>query len=280
MSDPHTLATRRPAVRTIAKGIILGLTAVGIGGVTVAYATDIQPYTLTRDGIQLAQPFEPNGHLNARTDAGVTFNIHAEAKCITRTDAECAGKRHDVAQYIGATFIPWTVIGIPADACITWVQRSGANYHYGEHGEPAYCLTEEEPCPSDTPTTTPTTPAPTPEPTVPATPTPDPTTSPEPSSSPSPTTEPSSPPSTPTTPATTSPSETPANTDPTTTSAAPTPSTPAAALTTATPTTATTAAELADTGINLTPWWVLTGVAAIAVGAWLLRLVRPSKGGE
>lgn len=294
------MTATRPAVRAIAKGITLGLTAVAIGGVTVAYATD-DPYTLTRDGIQLAQPFEPNGHLNVRTDTGVTFNIHAEAKCITRTDAECAGKRHDVAQYIGATFIPWTVIGVPDDACVAWVQRSGANYHYGERGESAYCLTEEEPCPTETPSTEPT-PTTEPEPTAttqpepqpsseptpadgpsspdpePSAPEPTPTHPESPSSSPSPTTGPSTPTSS--TPPARTPSATPVSTDPTTTSAAPTPNTPAAARTTATPTTGTTAPELADTGINLTPWWVLTGAVGLIVTGILVRLVRPKRGDE
>lgn len=194
-------------VRDVLRGIVLAVMVLAMIGTTLALrasATD-QPYTLTRDGIELAVPLEDNGHLNVRTDAGVTYNLHAEAKCVTRTDAECAGQRHEVAQYIGATHIPWSVIGVPNDACAVWVQRSGEDYHYGEHGEPPYCLTEEEPCPSPSdpteptpwtpttdPTTEPTTPAPSaspigsPSPSVSPTPDPSPT-SPEPSASPEPT---------------------------------------------------------------------------------------------
>lgn len=45
MSDPHTLATR-PA-RAVAKTVIVLALATGLGGVTVAYATDAAPPVAT-----------------------------------------------------------------------------------------------------------------------------------------------------------------------------------------------------------------------------------------
>lgn len=158
------------------------------------------PYTVDRTGITLpaGQTFPDNGHVNVRWTGGAA-GLHFEGKCVTRTDAECAGGRHDAAQLIGAAFIPWSAFGVPSDACITWVQISTFDEHFGEGGQPPVCLTEEEPCPEETeapepsPTTDPSSPQPSPEPSesVPSEPSePKPTETPV----PDPVTEPTAPP--------------------------------------------------------------------------------------
>lgn len=110
-------------------------------GSTPAYAAgsnDPTPYTVTLEGIQLSDnvTFQDGGHINV-TSNGVTYNVHFEAKCINRTDAECAGDRHKWAQFIGKSFIGWDSIGIDMKHpyCISWVQLSQYNEHFGEGGQ-------------------------------------------------------------------------------------------------------------------------------------------------
>jgi len=136
------------------------------------------PYTVDQSGITLpaGQALEDNGHINVRTESG-TVNLHAESKCIQREDAECAGVRHEQAQFIGQSFIPWSAFGLVAPFCVEWVQWSGAPEHFGEGGQAPVCVgaptpeptPPESPTPTESPTPGPTdspepTPTPTPEP--------------------------------------------------------------------------------------------------------------------
>lgn len=95
------------------------------------------PYTVDPSGITLpaGQTFPDNGHVNIRTSTG-NVNLHFESKCITRTDAECAGARHDAAQFIGKSFIPWSAFGLTDCDTVSWVQIAQFNEHYGEGGQP------------------------------------------------------------------------------------------------------------------------------------------------
>ncbi|GGO59057.1 hypothetical protein GCM10010910_01090 [Microbacterium nanhaiense] len=168
---------------------------------TMAHAgTD--PYTVDAAGITInTGPIPDNFHINVRTTANVSYNIHGESKCITRTDAECAGQRHEVAQLIGQTFVPWSIFGIPeGQACAIWIQYSGTNYHFGEAETAGQVAGPDCAAPSDPddPKTTPTDPPVTPEPTEEPTPepTPEPTEEPteEPTPEPTETPEPTTPP--------------------------------------------------------------------------------------
>lgn len=128
------------------------------------------PYRVSAEGILLVNGtnFPDGGHVNIHTTAPHT-DLHFEAKCIERTDAECAGALHDAAQYIGKNFIPWSAFGLGAGDCITWVQVADYNYHFGAQEEEPVCipLPPTEP-PTTTPPTTepPTTTPPTTEPPV------------------------------------------------------------------------------------------------------------------
>lgn len=159
---------------------------------------DPTPYTLDIEGITLpaGETFPDNGHVNIRTTQG-SFGVHFESKCITRTDAECAGERHELAQFIGKDFIPWSAFGLVDEFCVEWVQISQYNEHFGEGGQPPLCNTPDTPPeppvdpPTEPPTEPPTTP-PTTEPPVdpPVTP---PTTAPPTPDGPTPTDPPATP---------------------------------------------------------------------------------------
>jgi len=115
------------------------------------------PYTVDPTGITLPAgvTFPDNGHVNIRTSAGVTLNLHFESKCINRTDAECAGPRHAAAQFIGASFIPWTAFGLSPTDCVAWTQLSDYPEHYGEGGQPPICLTPPVTPPTEPPVVVP-----------------------------------------------------------------------------------------------------------------------------
>src|SRR5690606_19334670 len=127
----------------------------------------------TDEGVQLTSgTFEDNGHVNIRTTTGQTYNAHFEGKCINRTDAECAGQRHLVAQSIGTSLLPWEALGIPEGTrCVLWGQWSGTNWHLGEPTQVVVgpdCAGPSDPeDPKTTPTDPPVTPEPTEEPTTP-----------------------------------------------------------------------------------------------------------------
>lgn len=102
-------------------------------------------YTIDEHGVTLTTPWQDADHLNVRTESG-TVNFHAEAKCAALpAPPECSPIMQTAAQKIGQNFISWGDLGISPESCIEWVQFSRANYHYGENGEQAFCLTKPEP---------------------------------------------------------------------------------------------------------------------------------------
>lgn len=233
-TDPR-IAEGYSSARALGRTILAVLSVTALGLLTglvlwalpAAAASDSPtPYTVDRTGITLpaGQTFPDGGHVNIEW-GGIRSGLHFEGKCLTRTDAECAGARHDAAQFIGASFIPWAAFGVPADACITWVQISTFTEHFGEGGQPPVCLTEEEPWTPEPQPTEPTEPTEDPSPTETASPSPSTT----PTSSPSATTGPSPAPSA-------APSETPSTPVPSSApSEAPVPSRPSTPATPVTP---------------------------------------------
>ena len=93
---------------------------------TFELSSDNSTITLTDGSV-----FADNDHVNIiwTSPDGVehSLNIHLEAKCIDRTDAECAGDRHVWAQAIGK---PSIETGLAADDCVDWIQVGLHNYHY------------------------------------------------------------------------------------------------------------------------------------------------------
>lgn len=172
-------------MRRIVMTTVAAVALLLFGPAALAGSDSPTPYTVDATGITLPAGvvFRDNGHVNVRWNGGAA-GLHFEAKCVTRTDAECAGARHSAAQYIGRSFIPWSAFGL-TDGCVTWVQLSDFNEHFGEGGQEPVCLGSEEPCPTTSPS-----PTPTGTPSLPSSPAPTPTTS-----EPSPTVSPSSMPS-------------------------------------------------------------------------------------
>lgn len=154
------LSPRRNLRRALG-GLAL-IAGVSIAGAAIAQPAYAQggsdsptPYSVTDTGITLpaGSTFPDNGHVNIRMLAGNTTGLHFESKCITRDDAECAGARHEAAQYIGASFIPWSAFGVDITTeCVTWVQISTYNEHFGEGGQPpigALCSGTDVPEPEE-----------------------------------------------------------------------------------------------------------------------------------
>lgn len=262
-------------IRRILKG--LGLSLIGMGALCLvfspsAYATggsdSATPYSVTAEGISLpaGQVFRDNGHVNIRYMAegvGIQTGLHFEAKCIERTDAECAGPRHAAAQFIGKSFIPWSAFS-PLAICVEWVQIDFYNEHYGEGGQPPVGPGCTTPTPTPTPTET-VTPTPEPTPTVTPEPTPEPTPSPTVTPEPTPTPEPTVTPTAPPTP-TPEPSVTPTTPPVSTPEPTVSPSTTPAPVVPAAGRTAPPSGTLAVTGSELNPWAPLAGGILVAVG--------------
>lgn len=202
------------------------------------------PYTVTAKGIQLPAgvTFGDGWHVNSKTSQG-DKGLHFEAKCVDRTDAECAGERHEIAQYIGKSFLPWSAFGFDKKTlCVTWIQISAFDEHFGEGGQPPIgkgCTKPSTtptptPSPSETPTEEPTAeptdePSETPTDESTAEPTEEPSETPEPSESPTPTPTPD-PSETPTPSASPTPAVSPSETPPSSTPLPTIDATPAATV--------------------------------------------------
>ncbi|UJP40055.1 hypothetical protein [Cellulomonas palmilytica] len=215
------------AAAATALPLVTGLLLVASStGAWAGGSDDPVPYSVTVDGLTLApgDTFANHDHVNVTyTHRGRTgsANLHIEG---TRSTGGLIGKNA----------VRWDTVGIPENSCITWVQVSKYNEHYGEGGQKPVCSTTcrptpnptypPQPSPSPTPTPYPTyPPRPTPTPTPTATPTPpveepttppveEPTPTPEPSDeapTPEPTPEETTPAPTPTEPTPPSDEETP-----------------------------------------------------------------------
>lgn len=225
-------------------GALFGL-AVFAWPASAAGSDSATPYTVDRTGITLpaGEVFPEHGHVNVRWDGG-SAGVHFDPN-----------NGHPGGAWIGQPSIPWSAFGVPAGACVMWVQISTFNEHFGEGGQPPVCLTEETPwTPDPTPTATDSSsPQPSPEPSesAPSVPSePKPAVTP----SPGPVTEPTAPP-------TSSPAATESATAPVVTSAPTEYRSEVSAVEEP-----TAPRELAATGT--TPGWVAVGaLSLIAIGA-------------
>ena len=156
-------------------GVIVGVVAGVLSVLLFAQpAHAIAPtFSVQSDGLHLlnGETFQDAYHVNLKLEGiAEQRNMHIEAKCLTKTDHECAAVRHyqvgltlhEEALFIGKDFLPWSALGIKPGQCIEWVQVAGHNYHFGENGEAPVCV----------PTTPPTTPPVTPPTDFPKSPTP------------------------------------------------------------------------------------------------------------
>ena len=165
----------RAAAATALPLVTLLLVASSPSGAWAGTSDGPVPYAVTAEGLTLApgDTFANHDHVNVQyTHRGRTgsANLHIEG---TRSTGGLIGKNA----------VRWDTVGIPENSCITWVQVSKYEEHYGEGGQEPVCSTTcrptpkpsypPQPSPSPSPTSYPTYP-PRPKPTPTATPTPPP----------------------------------------------------------------------------------------------------------
>lgn len=98
------------------------------------------PYTVSAQGLTLpnGDVFRNNGHVNIKYTVGgaqKSANIHFETQ-----NNQPSGK------YVGKKYLPWSALIRDASYCITWVQVSHYNEHFGEGGQKPVC-TGDKPAP-------------------------------------------------------------------------------------------------------------------------------------
>lgn len=122
-------------VLTATTATLLGsLTLVGLASAASAGSDAPTPYRVTATGIELPTGvvFEVHGHVNVAYTS-------AQGPGLRNVHVEQPGTRFgDVA---GTATLTWDRAGLPADACITWVQVGGFDEHYGEGGQAPVCRT-------------------------------------------------------------------------------------------------------------------------------------------
>lgn len=104
------------------------------GSAAAAFAggsDDPTPYTVTADGLSLpaGRTFVEHDHVNVRYVVGdqtLTAQLHVQA-------ATAQGA------FAGRTGLAWTELGLPDTYCVTWVEVSGYNEHFGEGGQRPAC---------------------------------------------------------------------------------------------------------------------------------------------
>ncbi|WP_084125457.1 hypothetical protein [Demequina sp. NBRC 110054] len=90
-----------------------------------ALAADGSGVTIDDSGITLpaGDTFLDGGTIAVSGSQG-TYGYTFDADCIDSDSGSCAGETHELAQYIGESFVPWSALGISGDFCITWVNLS------------------------------------------------------------------------------------------------------------------------------------------------------------
>lgn len=162
--DP--MSRRRTALLTVTTATaVTALTLVAAATSASAGSDSPTPYRVTSTGIELpaGDVFEVHGHVNvAYTSATgrASRNVHIE------------GPGTPYADLAGTSTLTWDRAGLPADACVTWVQVAGYDEHHGEGGQGAVCRTTVAPPPVAPPVAPPVTPPSTPKPTPAVTPPP------------------------------------------------------------------------------------------------------------
>lgn len=118
-------------------GALAAALALSIGSLSIATAAHAggsdspTPYTVTVTGVQLpdGDSFRAHGHINWRTTLG-SGGMHFDPN-----------NGHPGGAFIGQSFFP---IELAPGECITWVQISHYNEHFGEGGQAPVCAPEEE----------------------------------------------------------------------------------------------------------------------------------------
>jgi hypothetical protein len=118
---------RAVAVAPLSVLLLLGSAAAATAGGSDAPT----PYTVTADGLTLpaGRTFVENDHVNVRYVVdGVTLSAQLHVQAATAQGA-----------LAGRSEVRWSELGLPAERCVTWVQVSGFNEHFGEGGQRPVC---------------------------------------------------------------------------------------------------------------------------------------------
>lgn len=105
-----------------------------VGTAAVASATgsdDPTPYAVTAEGLTLpaGRTFVEHDHVNVRYVVdGQTGSAQLHVQAATAQGA-----------FAGRTGLAWTELGLPDRYCVTWVEVSGYNEHFGEGGQRPAC---------------------------------------------------------------------------------------------------------------------------------------------
>jgi hypothetical protein len=126
---------KHPALAVTAAALLtLVLAPFAASSASAAGSDSPVPYTVSADGLTLpaGDTFPDGGHVNIRytdgTGAGRSASVHFESQ-----NAQPSGV------FIGTSYLPWSYL-IPASPyCITWVQVSLYNEHFGEGGQSPVC---------------------------------------------------------------------------------------------------------------------------------------------
>ncbi|MHA3948727.1 hypothetical protein [Cellulomonas bogoriensis] len=147
--------TRRTAALT-ATALSLALALAGASGAAASGGGSDAPtpYRVTGTGLDLPEgaALARHGHVNVRwasIEGDGSVNVHLGGPSSPWHDLE------------GATSVTWERLGLPADACIEWVQVHGFDEHFGEGGQAPVCRSVPM-RPAATPAPAPAVPAPAP----------------------------------------------------------------------------------------------------------------------
>lgn len=132
------MSARRPAVLTTAVTLLSALTLVGAATGASAGSDAPTRYRVTPTGLELPEgaAFEEHAHVNV---------VFTSALGTARRNLHVEGPGTRNADLLGASTLTWDRMGLPADACITWVQVSGHDEHHGEGGQGPVCRTQAAP---------------------------------------------------------------------------------------------------------------------------------------
>jgi LPXTG-motif cell wall-anchored protein len=133
--------------KTLAAAGTTALVLAPAGAAWAGGSDDPTPYTVTADGLTLPAPevFRDGGHVNIKYTVDgqqEDASIHFESL-----------NNQPSGAWIGKSSLRWSALIDEADYCITWVQVSDYNEHFGEGGQDPVCTTDES---TDEPTEVPT----------------------------------------------------------------------------------------------------------------------------
>ncbi|MCC2320777.1 hypothetical protein [Cellulomonas xiejunii] len=140
-------ARRTAALASATTTALTALLLVGAATAASAGSDAPPPYRVTGTALELpvGATLQVHGHVNV---------VYTSARGTASRNVHIEGPGTPFGDLVGTSVLTWDRAGLPPDACITWVQVSGYDEHYGEGGQAPVCRTgtpsaAPEPAPSD-----------------------------------------------------------------------------------------------------------------------------------